>query len=251
MKWKWLLALIAIFMLSSVSMIMAQETASLVGVTWQWEEFASGAEAFEVSDPQNYTITFNDDGSAFIRADCNRVFAQYTSESEGSISLMLGPTTLAGCPPGSLEQNFTAALSNVAVFSFTEDGGLLLEAPADSGSLLFSAQPQVTGTMSYLQRIALPEDAFIRVQIEDVSRMDAPSVVIGEQIITPAGAQVPIPFAVSYSANDIQEGHTYSLSVRITDGIGDLLWITDSYIPVITNGSPTSDIEVMLVQVSS
>ncbi len=230
----------------------AEESApSLVGVTWQWEQFASGAEAFEVSDPQNYTITFNEDGSVFARADCNNVIGQYTSEAEGSITIMLGAMTMVACPPGSLEQNFIAGLSNVSVYSFTEDSGLLLEAPVDSGSLLFSAQPQVTGTISYLQRIALPEDAFIRVQIEDVSRMDAPSVVIGEQIIQPAGAQVPIPFTVSYSENDIQEGHSYSISVRITDGNGNLLWITDTYIPVITNGNPTSDIEVNLVQVSS
>ncbi|MBE2182015.1 MAG: META domain-containing protein [Anaerolineae bacterium] len=240
--------------MDSGSLVFSEQVAeapSLVGTTWQWESFASGAEAFDIEDPQNYTITFSEDGSLFGRADCNNIIMQYVANDDGTISIMPGISTLAACPEGSLDQQFTAALINVAVFSFTEDGGLLLEAQASSGSLLLSAQPQVTGTMSYMQRIALPEDAFIRVQIEDVSRMDMPSVVIGEQIIMPAGAQVPIPFAVSFSPNVIQESNRYSLSVRITDANGRLLWITDSSNPVITGGNPTSDIEVNLVQVSS
>ncbi len=67
------------------------------------------------------------------------------------------------------------------------------------GSLTLSAcgsssKESVTGTVTYLQRIALPPDAVVTIRIEDVSKADAPAEVIGEQVIQTEGAQVPIPF---------------------------------------------------------
>jgi putative lipoprotein len=159
--------------------------------------------------------------------------------------------TLVMCPPESLGNDFVRYLSLVAIYSFMEDGRLLLEAPADSGSLAFSAQPQVTGTVTYLERMALPDDAVLRVQIQDVSIADAPTTTIGEQVIVTEGAQVPIEFAVSYPASVIEETNSYSLSARITDGEGNLLFINDTYVPVITEDNPTSDIEIVLVRVGS
>jgi hypothetical protein len=61
----------------------------------------------------------------------------------------------------------------------------------------------VTGTATYLQRIALPPNAVMTVRIEDGSKADAPAEVIGEQVIETKGAQVPIPFAVSYDPGKI------------------------------------------------
>ena len=110
-----------------------------------------------------------------------------------------------------------------------------------------SKQATVTGTVTYLQRIALPPDAVVTVRIEDVSRADAPAEVLGEQVIDTKGAQVPIDFEVSYDAGTIVENHTYSLRVRIEDGAGNLLFINDTSVPVITGGNPTQDIEVIVV----
>ncbi|MCA9909268.1 MAG: YbaY family lipoprotein, partial [Anaerolineae bacterium] len=159
------------------------------------------------------------------------------------------PTTLAVCSPDSLGGVFTLYLSQVAVYSFTDDGKLLLEMPADGGTLTLSAQPQVTGTVMYRQRIALPPDAIVRVQIQDISIADAPMTVVGEQVIVTAGAQVPFAFAISYPESAIQANRRYSLGARITDGDGRLLFITDTVVPVITGDNPTSDIELVLVQV--
>jgi putative lipoprotein len=110
-----------------------------------------------------------------------------------------------------------------------------------------SSKESVTGTVTYLQRIALPPDAVVIVRIEDVSKADASAKVIGEQVIQTDGAQVPIPFAVSYDPGEIEENHSYSLRVRIEDGNGKLLFINDTSIPVITHGNPTQDIEVIVV----
>ncbi|MCA9903296.1 MAG: META domain-containing protein, partial [Anaerolineae bacterium] len=77
---------------------MAQEssvdsTPALVGVTWQWEHFASGAEAMDVPTP-DYTITFADDGTFYGQADCNNVLGSYSTDGN-TISILPGPTTLA------------------------------------------------------------------------------------------------------------------------------------------------------------
>lgn len=110
-----------------------------------------------------------------------------------------------------------------------------------------SSEKTVTGTVTYLQRIALPLEAVVTVRIEDVSKADALAEVMGEQVIQTKGAQVPIPFSVPYDPEKIIDNHTYSLRVRIEDGTGKLLFINDTSIPVITNGNPTQDIEVVVV----
>lgn len=112
-----------------------------------------------------------------------------------------------------------------------------------------SRSSRVTGTITYLQRIALPEDAVITVQIQDTSLADAPATVMGEQVIQTKGKQVPFDFAVPYDPAAIQDNHTYTMSVRITDGTGKLLFINDTAIPVITRNNPTEDVEIVVVQV--
>jgi len=107
----------------------------------------------------------------------------------------------------------------------------------------------VTGTVTYRQRIALPDEAVIKVHIRDVSPADVPARVVGEQVIRSAGRQVPIPFAVDYDQEDILATHLYSIHARIEDGAGDLLFITDTVIPVITMGNPTEGVEVVVAQV--
>ena len=125
--------------------------------------------------------------------------------------------------------------------------GLLLGTAALTGCGGSPEEASVTGTVTYRQRIALPPEAVLTVRIEDVSKADAPAEVVGEQVIKTEGAQVPIPFAVPYDPSKIIENHRYSLRVRIEDGSGRLLFINDTNVPVITNGNPTEDIEVVAI----
>jgi len=124
---------------------------------------------------------------------------------------------------------------------------LLLVVVSVSACNRASDEPTVSGTVTYQQKIALPPDAVVTVRIEDVSRADAPAEVIGQQVIKTEGKQVPFSFAVPYGADKIEENHTYSLRVRIEDGSGKLLFINDTSVPVITQGNPTKDVEVMVV----
>ena len=96
----------------------------------------------------------------------------------------------------------------------------------------------VTGTITYRQRIALPEDSMVTVKLSDVSIADAAAITIGEQVISNPG-QVPIPFEVYYDPEDIDPRFTYAVQVRITDGDGKLLFINTTSFPVITHGNPS------------
>jgi putative lipoprotein len=122
-------------------------------------------------------------------------------------------------------------------------GVLALVGCGDSGGA------SVTGEVTYRERIALPDDAVVTVQIQDISLMGVAATVIGEQVIEAGGDQTPFPYEVEYNEDEIIENHTYSMSARITDGEGKLLFISDTANLVITNGNPTSDVLILTVQV--
>lgn len=110
-----------------------------------------------------------------------------------------------------------------------------------------NAQVTLTGTATYRERIALPPDARLTVRISDVSRMDAPAPVIAETEIATEGRQVPIPFSLIYDRTRIDARGRYSVSARITDGGGHLIWITDTHNEL---PQPGRTIELRLVRVT-
>ena len=98
-------------------------------------------------------------------------------------------------------------------------------------------QAEVIGTVTYRERIALPPTAVITVKLVDVSRADAPAIVLGEQVIAASGRQVPFAFVIGYDPGLIEASHTYALQARIEDG-GKLLFINDEHHAVITREAP-------------
>ncbi len=120
----------------------------LTGTTWQWLSLTDPADVTAVTDPTRYTIRFNSDGSAAIKADCNNVGATYTTDST-AINIVPGPSTRAACPADSLDQQFLTSLSSAAIYFF-QDGDLLLDLAADAGTMRFSsgtaAAPAATAT---------------------------------------------------------------------------------------------------------
>ena len=85
------------------------------------------------------------------------------------------------------------------------------------------------GMVRYRERIALPPDARVTVTIEDVSRADAPAITVATTNFLASGQQVPLRFQLSYDAAQLTEGNRYSVSARIVDGAGRLMWITDTF----------------------
>jgi uncharacterized lipoprotein YbaY/heat shock protein HslJ len=100
-----------------------------------------------------------------------------------------------------------------------------------------AAIAEITGTVAYRQRSALPLDAEVLVRLEDVSRQDAPATVIDEVKINPRGKQVPIPFRLTYDPAQIEPSHRYHVRATISSG-GRMVFTSTSAYPVITRGAP-------------
>ena len=74
----------------------------------------------------------------------------------------------------------------------------------------------VTGSISYLERIALGPESVLHVRIVDLDRVDKPGYLVAEKTIhTPS--QVPIEFELTYWMERVESGHTYALQARIED----------------------------------
>lgn len=108
----------------------------------------------------------------------------------------------------------------------------------------------LTGTVSYRERIALPPDSAITVRLLDVSRLDAPAVIVAEQVIK-AARGVPAPFELKYEPKRIDPKNTYIVSATIADAAGRIQWVTDTRYPVLTNGAPGTSVGVTVVQTSA
>ncbi len=106
----------------------------------------------------------------------------------------------------------------------------------------------VTGTVTYRQRVAMPPGAVVEVSLLDVSRADAPAVVLDKLEVKPT-TQVPIPFTLSYDPAQIDERHTYAVQARILVK-GRLWFINATRHSVITQGNPTK-LEVLVDMVKS
>jgi copper homeostasis protein (lipoprotein) len=96
------------------------------------------------------------------------------------------------------------------------------------------AGAQVTGTATYLTRMALPSGAVFEASVEDVSRADAPAETIGSVKIPDPG-NPPIKFSIAVDPARINQSHVYAVraSVRLNDKV---MLRTDSFYPVLTRG---------------
>jgi putative lipoprotein len=106
---------------------------------------------------------------------------------------------------------------------------------------------KVTGTVTYLSRIALPPDSVVVVRLVDVSRADAPADLIAEQRIATAGKQVPIGFELAYDPAAVDPRRIYAVQARI-ELQGQLRFISDRRYEVVTGGRP-SNADLVLVAV--
>ena len=94
----------------------APSSGSGVQGDWQLVSFIqTDGTAIAVPNPEAYTIRFTPDGQVQIGADCNRCSGSYTA---AGTTLAIGPLacTRALCPPGSLFDQYTAALSSASAF---------------------------------------------------------------------------------------------------------------------------------------
>jgi heat shock protein HslJ len=113
-------------------------TPMLTGAVWELQQIQYNNDTQLVPDaPENYAIEFLEDGSVGIQADCNRVLGEYTTDNS-SISITLGPSTLAACGPDSKDTEFLQALDGAVIYFFQNED-LFLDIQYDTGTMQFSA----------------------------------------------------------------------------------------------------------------
>jgi len=111
-----------------------------------------------------------------------------------------------------------------------------------------STTQTISGTVSYRERIALPDEAVVTVTLEDISLADAPAKVIAKHRFMPNGKQVPLAFELAYDPRKIQENHRYNVRAQI-EVDGRLRFTTDTIAPVVTDGNKTNVVDLRLVGV--
>ena len=110
-----------------------------------------------------------------------------------------------------------------------------------------SSQAIVSGTATYRERMALPPDAVFEATLEDVSRADAASEVMGRTRIESPGLP-PISFTIAYDPARISAGNRYAVRARISRG-EQLLFTTDTNYAVLGDAQ-ANHVDVMLQRVA-
>jgi len=109
---------------------------SLIDTLWRWQQTLYNNDTRSIPPtPENYTLKLLPDGKVSIRADCNLGGGIYKLEGE-QISIEITHTTMAACPPESLEQNYIRDLNAAAIYFFKADV-LCIDLKYDTGTMKF------------------------------------------------------------------------------------------------------------------
>jgi len=114
---------------------------AFAGSAWRLVEILSMDDSvFRPEERSRYTLAFAADGSATLRADCNRGTGTWTSQ--GPNQLQFGPiaSTRAMCPPGSLADRYLQQFEWIRSYVL-KDGHLFLATMADGAIIEFEPLP--------------------------------------------------------------------------------------------------------------
>ena len=101
------------------------------------------------------------------------------------------------------------------------------------------ASMEVTGSVTYRERIALSPAAVLQVEVVEAGTES----VVAQQTYQSPG-QVPLRFSVTVPGERIRSESTYLLRARITDGSRN--FTAAQPIPVMTLGNPHQDVQVLV-----
>ena len=107
----------------------------------------------------------------------------------------------------------------------------------------------VTGTVSYLERIAMPPSAEVRVALLDAAQAETLPRVVAEITTTMGDRQVPIPFAIELPPDAVEEPSAYALEAEISID-GQVQFATPEAIPVPADGGAADGIAIRVHKTS-
>ena len=105
------------------------------------------------------------------------------------------------------------------------------------GSSKGQTMAKIEGTVFYRERIALPPNAVVEIQLEDVSRADALATVMATVTLNSESGP-PYPFSIDYDTAQIDPRMTYAL--RATIRVDDKLMFTTMDYTDPFSGNPVS-----------
>jgi heat shock protein HslJ len=123
---------------ATVPVTVPPETANPIqGIHWLWDSVTdnSTGQTTGVPKPDQYTISFNTNGTVNGLADCNTFTGTYSQAS--GLAIKVTSMTRAACPDGSLDQQYIDLLTNVASGGPDGAGNLALETAGGAQRMLF------------------------------------------------------------------------------------------------------------------
>lgn len=120
--------------------------------------------------------------------------------------------------------------------------------PVGSGTGPGRGSGVISGTVTYLQRIALPPNSEVTVRLMDSAEPEGTPV--AETTFAVTTRQVPLPFELRYEQRDISRQKEYELQAEIRTE-GTVRFRTERGQPVSLRGAPTANIALVLVPAAS
>jgi len=218
---------------------------ALEGTSWLVHGYNNGKGGV-VSVPGNATLhmMFTEDGKVAGSSGCNQYTGGYQLDGQ-QIRLGHVASTRKMCQGEDVMQREAAFLSALATVATWDVRGERLQLRRADGALALDLVAAVTGTVTFPAPPVLPADVEIRVSLQDISRMDVPATVIGEEVIRATDSTGPVPFQLSFDPAQIDSRYTYGLRATITHD-GKLIYTSTQAYPVITRGAPHFGIEIQL-----
>lgn len=103
------------------------------------------------------------------------------------------------------------------------------------------ARVRIQGEAMYLEKILLPEDTRLRVQVIDTRLADTPGAVVAEQLTTVGNG--PYEFAIDVPRARLRNDGLYGLHASVLMPGGELRFVTDTRVPL-TIGADSTDVHV-------
>lgn len=114
-----------------------------------------------------------------------------------------------------------------------------------ASSVVYAADVTFSGSAFYRERIALPQDAALQVELIDLAK---PEAVLGATTVALA-RQVPIAFGLAVDSSKLSTGQAYAMQARIE--VGDSLWFSSPE-PVPVDPAKTGEpVSLLLAQATS
>ena len=109
--------------------------------------------------------------------------------------------------------------------------------PALANAAPSSALDRIHGSVTVRERVALPQDASLTVELLDATQPNTPIARLARLTLPVGDRQVPLAFELPYYQADVKPGRHYVMRATLSSSGGELLFITPQPLSVLTSGA--------------